>query len=562
MPDEKQARQQSDNSATAVHLLLFSLIALFIFSGLGCASKAIMPDDFSEYVYPKTDYSKAQKAPDRENKELIKSRITQKIKNSAIPLNLEDCIKIALKNNEAIILAGKGVQIAKVQLWTANRAWLPRFTISGEASYRNNDAVSEMTIPAMGTMRSKIADRQSAQGIAELSMPIYLFGRIINAVQLAYAKVDSARADSRKTKQQIVFAVTQAYSAILELQQGIKVLESSVKLIEELLANARNFYEQGLITKNEVLALEVTLASRKQNLKEIRTALRQAKYQFNSLLDLEITRDTKLTSVADLPKFKFPETALVNLALRYRPEIFKAKAETQAAEEQLDLANSNRWPMLFGFVNVTASSASTLVNPAWLTVGLRFQWNVFDACETIGNIRAAKIAKQMRAVQNKMLYKKILVEVRTAYEELKLAEDKVAVTEKQIEQAEENLRILKDKFNAAGEKGALATSAEVLEGETMLLNAKREHWSAIYSVHRAWAKLELATGLKFDAQFVSQTQNLPQTLTTPPDKKIANMNFEPTELPKKTNSKSTDKSKPTEKKKTNKPKPFYFPDGE
>jgi len=482
----------------------------------------VYDEDFDEYDYPATPYSKAVKTESEEKSKTGEISTFKNLRNPAIPLSLNNCIKVALKNNEGVILAGKGVELAKVQLWIADFAWLPRFSISGEVSYRNNEPETEFTIPSMPPMRTTMEDRSKAGGVAEAMFPIWLFGRIANSIDMRSAQVDKARADSRRTKQQITYIVTQAYTGILELKHTIETLKSSIKLLNELLTNAKNFLEQGLITKNEVLTLEVTLASREQALIEVESGLKQATYRLNSLLNLDITRKTIVNELSELPTFKLPEIALVNLALGYRPEVYKAEAEKEMSEAQLRLSKNNIWPMIYGYVNVTATSASTLINPIWLTFGVRFQWNVFDSGESIGNIKSAKIAKEMQEVKNRMLYKEISIETRTAFEKLKIAEKKIIVTQKQIRLAEENLDILKAKFEEA-----IVTSAEILEGETLLINAKSDYWSAVYGLQKAWAQLEFATGLKFDPDYVSKIQNIPAKLNESPEKKINEMKVKP-----------------------------------
>ncbi|MCD4657592.1 MAG: TolC family protein [Planctomycetes bacterium] len=364
--------------------------------------------------------------------------------------------------------------------------------------------------------------------MAEILFPIYLFGRIVNNVDLRTAKLDMAFADSRRTKQQVIYLVTQLYTTILELEKTVEVLESSITVIEELLKNAQNFFAEGLVTKNEVLVLEVTLSSRKQALLEAETALKQATYQFNSILDLKITRKTKLAKLDELPKFMLANVPLVNLALHYRPEIVKSMSQHESAAAYLRLGQNNRWPLLYGFVDITAASEESLVNNAWMTFGARMQWQILDSGETSAMIRKAKTAIEMQKLQTRMLFKDIMIDVRSSYENLKIAENKLKVSRKKVEQAEENLRILENKFKGAGADsgsgaGVFATAAEVLEGETLLLDAKRDFFSAIFGIHKAWAKLEYSTGLKLSSEYASKIQQFPSEMMDDPYNALDNM---------------------------------------
>jgi len=508
------------------------IMMFFITIMFGC-NKSILDEEFGNYVYPNSDYSKEYTFTKETN---IDSEM-KKLKNVNTPLTLQDCYKIALKNNEGVIMAGKGIEIAKTNLWVANLAWIPRLSIQGEVSYRTpknlvktGNPFYDPNDPNSGspTIETESGTQDDTSGLAEIMFPIYLFGRVVNNVDMRTAALDISFADERRTKQQIIYLVNQLYTNILELEKTVEVLESSIKLIEELQKNAQNFFDEGLVTKNEVLVLEVTLSSRKQGLLEAKSALKQIRYQFNSILNLDIQRNTKLANLNELPEFKLSEDPLVNLALHYRPEIVKAMSEHEQSAAQLRLAQCNRWPMLYGFVDLTASSQEALVNNAWLSFGARMQWQILDSGETSANIRNAKTAMEIQKLQTRMLYKDIMIDVRGSYEDLKVAENKLKVSEKGVEQAEENLRILQNKFNAAGGSGALATSAEVLEGETLLLDAKREYWTAIFGIHRAWAKLEFATGLKFDVSYASKKHRFSSDLEEDPSKTLESIKFDKT----------------------------------
>ncbi|MCK5342482.1 MAG: TolC family protein, partial [Candidatus Heimdallarchaeota archaeon] len=398
------------------YVLVISLI--FVVLQLGC-NKSILDENYGDFVYPKSALSNPYEFSKDSNINVQMLKL-QDVNKS---LTLEDCYKIALMNNDGVILAGKGIEIAQTDLWVANLSWIPRLSIQGEVSYRNSENLTEYDNPSYDpldpssgspTIQSKVGSQENASGLAEILFPIYLFGRIVNNVDLRTAKLDIAFADSRRTKQQIAYLVSQLYTTILELEKTVEVLKSSITVIEELLKNAKNFYNEGIITKNEVLVLEVTLSSRKQAMLEAENALKQTTYQFNSILNLNITRKTKLTKLDELPMFMLSEVPLINLALHYRPEIVKSMSSFESSAAQLRLAQCNRWPLLYGFVDITAASEAALVNNAWMTFGARMQWQILDSGTTSAMIRQAKTAIEMQKLQTRMLFKDIMIDVRSS----------------------------------------------------------------------------------------------------------------------------------------------------
>jgi outer membrane protein TolC len=72
---------------------------------------------------------------------------------------------------------------------------------------------------------------------------------------------------------------------------------------------------------------------------------------------------------------------------------------------------------------------------------------------------------------------------------LQEAEKQIVVSQKVIEQAEENFRISEERY-----KERVATSTEVLEAQTLLTKAKSEYANALGDYNINLAKLQRAMG--------------------------------------------------------------------
>jgi outer membrane protein TolC len=81
------------------------------------------------------------------------------------------------------------------------------------------------------------------------------------------------------------------------------------------------------------------------------------------------------------------------------------------------------------------------------------------------------------------------LEVRRAYAEWKGAEERIAVASAAVAQAEESLRITRNRYDAG-----LTTITELLRNETATLETKTNHLDAIYEQRLAATALELAAG--------------------------------------------------------------------
>jgi outer membrane protein TolC len=82
------------------------------------------------------------------------------------------------------------------------------------------------------------------------------------------------------------------------------------------------------------------------------------------------------------------------------------------------------------------------------------------------------------------------MEIKYAYLILQEAEKQIAVSQKVIEQAEENFRISEERY-----KERISTSTEVLEAQTLLTKAKSEYANALGDYNINYARLQRAMGV-------------------------------------------------------------------
>jgi len=74
---------------------------------------------------------------------------------------------------------------------------------------------------------------------------------------------------------------------------------------------------------------------------------------------------------------------------------------------------------------------------------------------------------------------------------MKVAEKSIAVTQKAIELAKENLRMSDERYRAQ-----VGTSTEVIDAATRLTSTRRNYYEALYGYNLAWAALERAMGMR------------------------------------------------------------------
>jgi outer membrane protein TolC len=122
-------------------------------------------------------------------------------------------------------------------------------------------------------------------------------------------------------------------------------------------------------------------------------------------------------------------------------------------------------------------------------VTLGAKWNVFDG--GVVNHRAGAVERQAAALseQREDLVSVVALQVRQAWLDVVETRKRLVVTQSAIAQAEENLRVVRDRY-----ANGLSTHTEVLDAETLRATSEANHAAALYDAALAGLRLRRAVG--------------------------------------------------------------------
>jgi outer membrane protein TolC len=104
-------------------------------------------------------------------------------------------------------------------------------------------------------------------------------------------------------------------------------------------------------------------------------------------------------------------------------------------------------------------------------------------------------SKEKESVKRRLMHTKqnledqVRLDVKQAVLDISEAEENIPVTVKAVKQAEENIRVSRERY-----KAQVTTSTEVLDAQTLLTTARRNYYKALYDHHLAKARLLRAMG--------------------------------------------------------------------
>ena len=416
-------------------------------------------------------------------------------------LTLEESIDIALKNSRTIISAQEGVKAATALKRESATGFLPKFNTSysytrlSEAPFSRFQGLPAPLTALNGT-EIPAGTQDNYSWSIEARQPLFTGGGLIANYQANKIGEDAARMEATAKQQDVVQEVKIAYFNILYAQKIRETAQQSVEMLTAHRDVADNFFKVGMIPKNDLLHAEVELANGRLNLIKAQNAVELTKARFNTILKRQISMPVQIADVLQYRPLEKQLDECFEIALKNRPELKIASLKAAQAAKLVKAAQSEYLPTLSLVGNYTRSGDNPSVSGSdfkdmenWYVMGVA-SWNFWEWGKTKFRVDAGR-AREIQALEAaKELNDMITLEIKNAYLNLQEAEKQIAVSQKVIEQADENFRITQERF-----KERVATSTEVLDAQTLLTKAKAQYANALGDFNISQAKLDRAMGI-------------------------------------------------------------------
>ena len=415
---------------------------------------------------------------------------------AALPLTLDAALDRGQRHSLRLVEMQSRVEAAEAA--EAGRRAADRPLVAALGGYTRTNHVDEFTIAAPGqptrTLYPDVPDNYRAR--LDLQWPIYSGGRADALVRAARAERDAAGSDLRAARADLRLEITRAFWALVTAREAEQVLVRSVEQVDAHLRDVRARLEQGLVPPNEVLSAEAQRSRQRVLALEARNTRAIVETDLRRLIgDDGEAPIAPLVAAGDGAPPPGTAQALVDEARRLRPErkAFEERAAASRAREAAAAAAAR--PQ----VGVAAGYDYARPNPrifpradvwedSW-DVSVSVSWSLWDG----GRRRAeqAEAAAGSRALDARAgeFDRLLAVEVRQRWLEADSSRAAIEAADDGVRAAAEARRVLRERF-AAG----VATSTEVLDAETAVLQAELDRTRAISNARLARARLDRAVG--------------------------------------------------------------------
>ncbi len=416
--------------------------------------------------------------------------------NAQQTLTLEDVVKMGLDNNYEIKIANNNLKMDQANVSIGNAGMLPKVT----ASVVDNNGIQNMSQTRTdGTVNSLDNAKNSS-----LNYGVGLDWTIFDGFKM-YAKRDQLKAlqqlGEANLKQTILVKISTIHSIYYDLvqqQQQLNALDSTIVISKQRLALAQNRYTIGKASKLEVLNAQVDLNTDTTSLLRQKERLANTKIALNQ----QLARDTKLDfKVVDLIQVdtKLELHKLTELALKQNPELEALVINKQISELQLKQVKGTRYPSVkvtsgYNFAETQSSLGfTTQTSSRGLNYGFSASLNLFDGFSQNRTEKIASLAIENSKIALDQQHKALESQLNSGFQTYMTNIELIDLEAKNEAIAKQNLDITLDKF-----KIGTITTLEFRTAQLNYLTAKVRYNDSKFQAKLSEIRLkELAGNLSF-----------------------------------------------------------------
>ncbi|UKB80960.1 TolC family protein [Chryseobacterium sp. MEBOG07] len=406
-------------------------------------------------------------------------------------LSLDEAVQLGIQNSKNLKIDAAKIEEATADLLEAKNKQLPELKVSGSYMYLPIKPNVDIKLPGLSGGAGGPEVHQVLYGSANLSVPIYSGGRIRYGIQSAKYLVEASKLSTENDKTAIAYNVAQAYNNLFKANQAIKVFEENLSASQKRDETFLKMENNGLIARNDRLKANLQTSNIELQLLEAKNNYNIANINMDLLLGIPETTEIEVDQnyIEEGTEVK-PVDFYVTEARENRKDLQALAQQRKAAELGSKAAKAENLPSIAftgGYVAADIPKFLTVYNA--VNVGIGVSYNLSNIWKENSSLRQYKAREKQLAATDELLNDNIKLDVNREYQNTDYSKKRIVVFEKTAEQANENYRITKNKYD-----NGLATMTELLDADAAQIAANVGVINAKADAALAYRKLLQTTG--------------------------------------------------------------------
>lgn len=469
----------------------------------------------------------------------------ESLQQQTITLTLDEAIEIALNDNPTIQIADMEIERQDYVRKETVGNLLPSLSASGQYSY----SIIKQKMSKSGL--SFGADNTVTIG-GNLNVPLFV-PAVYASLKLNDAQIASAIEAARSSRINMVNEVRKAYYNMLMLDESLRVLRESEKLMQQTVDNTKMLFEAELGSEYDYLTAESNLSAIQPNIIQAEGSVEVAEMYMRMLLS--IPQDVHIVLNGSLDYYSadiMSNDGYYSTDISGNSDLRSLDIQAKMLEAQLKIINAQRMPTIaafgslslygndmpeinFGgmgnmFPDINMSDYPNLINSMTNalgaagmadlgklaadlmgsdtpveTPGKSFWWQypasvgvsisipIFTGNKINNQAKQAKIAINQLKLQRDYAEQGTILDLKTSISNLMTARGKMSANDVAVRQAEKAYDISNVRYN-----GGAGTILELNSAQLQLTQARLNYTQAVYDYLAAQADYERVIGQGFE----------------------------------------------------------------
>ena len=408
-------------------------------------------------------------------------------------ITLEEAVEMSLKNSKQLKLSQTNVDLAGLNIRQIKENQLPSLAVSGSYLRLNTPNINLKLNQSGGdSTGSTLSVHQAMYAMASASLPLFSGFKFKYGLESAKYLEQAAKLDVENDRDAVIQNTIAAYGNLYKSRKAMDLVSENLKREHERVVEFTNREKNGLLARNDLMKAQLQESNVQLTLLDAENALKITTINMDLLLGLPENTGLEADSTSFITlKDEGNVGDWEQNALAHRKDVAANGIRQKAANIDIKTAKSDFYPsvaLTAGYVALSIPGVATIPNA--MNAGIGFKYNISSFWKTGAKIAQARTYEYQLKTNEEILMDRLHLEVNTAYFNYVLSKKKIDVYAKAVEQADENYRITKNKYD-----NSLVTTTDLLDADVAQVQSKINFESAKADAIVAYKKLEQTAGI-------------------------------------------------------------------
>ena len=430
------------------------------------------------------------------------------------PLSLSQLTDSALQNNQATRSARHNIEAAQEQRREAFTKYFPNVSATA-ATFNANRGMAKMTLdpqtmmsPELGALLAQSFPPEALASLAtptSISMmkngtiasvtamqPVFAGGQINNGNRLARVGEEASMLQLQLSENEVEKTVSQYYWQLMALNEKQKTIAAVETLLSDIYKDVDVAVRAGVTLRNDLLQVQLRQNEVESQKVKLQNGISVMKLLLEQYCGLNTTPEIVYPDISGI-NLQLPTPPTGQSAVTPLPEYQLLQKQVEAAQLQKKMAVGQQLPSVavgagYNYHNLMENDRTFAMVFATVSVPISDWWGGSHA------IKRKKIELQKAQDQLEDNAELLGIRIQKAWNDVNEAALQVDIARRSIEQAEENLRLNRNFYQAGTVK-----MSDLLEAQLLYQQACDQHVDAYANYQQQLLLYQQATGQKTSA---------------------------------------------------------------